>query len=136
MSACQSNPPASACPPTAEDLRRHARERLDAILAYCSDDQAATSFLDFETALLRLLRSLGCLLIQLFLQARHDRIDPTNWRARGYRVADPAVATAWRTPPPGGFSRPVAGRSPMPGRSSCRGTAAGPACTPWTWRRA
>jgi hypothetical protein len=97
MSVFQSNPPASACPPTAEDLRRHARERLDAIIAYCSNDQGATSFLDFETALLGLLRSLGCLLIQLFLQARHDQLDPTAWRARGYRVADPAAGRTLKT---------------------------------------
>src|SRR4051812_35789531 len=66
-------------------------------MAYCSDDQGVTSFLDFETALLGLLRSLGCLLIQLFLQARHDRLDPTAWRARGYRVADPAAGRTLKT---------------------------------------
>ena len=55
------------------------------------------SFLDFETALLGLLRSLGCLLIQLFLRARHDRLDPTGWRARGYRVADPAAGRILKT---------------------------------------
>jgi hypothetical protein len=97
MSVSQSNPPPSACPPTVEDLRRQARERLDEIIAYCSNDQAATSFLDFETALLGLLRSLGCLLIQLFLRARHDRLDPTAWRARGYRVADPAAGRTLKT---------------------------------------
>lgn len=97
MSDCQSNPPAAACPPTVEGLRRQARERLDEILAYCSDGQGATSFLDFEAALLRLLRSLGCLLIQLFLRARHDRLDPTAWQARGYRVADPAAGRTLKT---------------------------------------
>ena len=58
MSIRQSNPPAAACPPTVEDLRCRARARLDEILAYCSNDQGAISFLDFETALLVLLRSL------------------------------------------------------------------------------
>ena len=97
MSACQSNPPGKDCLPTAEDLRCQAHERLDEIIAYCSKDQGATSFLDFEAALLGLLRSLGCLLIQLFLRARHDRLDPTAWRARGYRVADPAAGRTLKT---------------------------------------
>ena len=97
MSVCQSNPPAPACPPTVADLRCQARERLDEIIASCSNDQGATSFLDFETNLLGLLRSLGCLLIQLFLRARHDRLDPTAWRARGYRTADPAASRTLKT---------------------------------------
>jgi hypothetical protein len=97
MSDCQSNPPAPACPPTVEDLQRQVRERLDEIIASCTTDQGAMSFLDFETALLGLLRSLGCLLIQLFLRARHDRLDPTAWRARGYRVADPAAGRTLKT---------------------------------------
>lgn len=97
MSISQSNPPGTDCLPTVEDLRCQARERLDEIIAYCSKDQGATSFLAFEAALLGLLRSLGCLLIQLFLRARHDRLDPTAWRARGYRVADPAAGRTLKT---------------------------------------
>jgi hypothetical protein len=97
MSDPQSNPPAAACPPTVEDLRRQARERLDEIVAYCVNDQRPASFLEFEAALLRLLRSLGCVLIQLFLRARHDRLDPAAWDARGYRTADHAAGRALRT---------------------------------------
>jgi hypothetical protein len=97
MSDCQSNPPAAACPPTVEGLQRQIRERLDEIIAYCVNDRAPASFLDFETALLGLLRSLGCLLIQLFLRARHDRIDVAAWKARGYRVADPAAERTLKT---------------------------------------
>jgi hypothetical protein len=97
MSACQSNPLTAACPPTAEDLQRRAREQLDEIIAYCQKDQAPASFLDFEMALLGLLRSLGCLLIQLFLRARHDRIDLAAWQARGYRLADPAAGRTLKT---------------------------------------
>ena len=97
MSDCQSNPPTATCPPTVEELRRQTRERLDEIIAYCVDDQGPATFLEFETALLRLLRSLGCLLIQLFLRARHDRLDPAAWRARGYRVADPAAGRTLKT---------------------------------------
>src|SRR5262249_32633500 len=47
--------------------------------------------------LLALLRSLGCLLIPLFLRARHDRLEPAAWKARGYRVADPAAGRTLKT---------------------------------------
>ena len=36
MSAGQSNPPAAACPPTVEELRRQTHQRLDEIIAFCS----------------------------------------------------------------------------------------------------
>jgi hypothetical protein len=97
MSAPQSNPPLAACPPTVDELQRQIHRRLDEIIASCVNDPAPASFLDFETALLGLLRSLGCLLIQLFLRARHDRLDPADWKARGYRVADPAAARTLKT---------------------------------------
>src|SRR4051794_16595214 len=97
MSVSQSNSPAAPCPPTVEDLRHQTHERLDEIIAYCVNDPGPASFLEFETALLQLLRSLGCLLIQLFLRARHDRLDPTAWQARGYRVADPAAGRTLKT---------------------------------------
>ncbi|MBV8610772.1 MAG: hypothetical protein JO034_25355 [Singulisphaera sp.] len=97
MSDRQSNPPAADCPPTVEDLQRQARERLDEIIAYCLKDQGPAPFLAFEAALLGLLRSLGCLLMQLFLRARHDRTDLAAWQARGYRVADPAAGRTLKT---------------------------------------
>jgi hypothetical protein len=97
MSDRQGNPPTAACPPTVERLQRQAREQLDEIIAYCLEDQGPTSFLDFEAALLGLLRPLGCLLIQLFLRARHGRTDLAAWQARGYRVADPAAGRALKT---------------------------------------
>src|SRR4051794_6086656 len=91
MSDPQSNPPAAACPPTVDEVRRQTHERLDEIIAYCLNEHEPASFLAFETALLGLLRSLGCVLIPLFLRARHDRLDPAAWKARGSRVADPAA---------------------------------------------
>jgi hypothetical protein len=97
MSASQSNPPVVACPPTVDELQRQTQERLDEIMAYCSNDQEPASFLEFEMVLLALLRSLGCLLIQLFLRARHDRLDPAVWRDRGYRVADRAAERTLKT---------------------------------------
>jgi len=97
MSACQGSPPAAACPPTADELQRQIRQRLDEVIASCLNDQGPASFLEFETALLGRLRSLGCLLIQLFLRARHDRLDPAAWQARGSRVADPAAGRTLKT---------------------------------------
>ena len=96
-SACQGSPPATACAPTFDELQRQIRQRLDEVIAYCLSDQGPASFLELETALLGHLRSLGCLLIQLFLRARHDRLDPAAWQARGYRVADPAAGRTLKT---------------------------------------
>src|SRR3954451_22925423 len=97
MSASQSNPVGVACPPTVDELQTQIHQRLDEIIASCFKDPDPASFLEFETALLTLLRSLGCLLIQLFLRARHDRLDPAVWKARGYRTADPAAERTLKT---------------------------------------
>jgi hypothetical protein len=89
MSAHHVNPPALACPPDLEALRQTIHQRLDEIIAFCVGDQAPMPFLDFEKTLLGWLRSLGVLLIQLFLLTRHRRLDLTPWvQMRGYRVAD------------------------------------------------
>jgi hypothetical protein len=97
MSACQGSPPAAACPPTVDALPRQIHKRLDEVIASCWKDPGPASFLKFETTLLGLLRSLGGLLIQLFLRARHDRLDPAAWQARGSRVADPAAGRTLTT---------------------------------------
>jgi hypothetical protein len=98
MSAHQVSPPAAACPPDLESWQQQIHQRLDEIIADCLHDPGPTSFLDFEKTLLGLLRSLGCLLIQLFLQARHGRLDLTIWtRTRGYRVADDSAERTLRT---------------------------------------
>jgi hypothetical protein len=97
MSAGQGSPPAAGCPPTIDELQRQIRQRLDEVIASCLNDQGPASFGEFETALLGLLRSLGCLLMQLFLRARHDRLDPVAWQARGYRVADPTAGRTLKT---------------------------------------
>src|SRR3954467_15440489 len=98
MSTGQGSRPAAACPPSDEVLPQLIHQRLDEIIAFCRGDSGPTSFLDFERALLGLLRSLGCLLIQLFLQARHRRLDLTPWtQTRGYRVADDAAERTLKT---------------------------------------
>jgi hypothetical protein len=98
MSAHQVNPSATACPPGLEPLRQQIHQRLDEMIAYCLRDSGPTSFLDFEKTLLGLLQSLGCLLIQLFLRARHARLDLTTWtQTRGYRVSDDAAERTLKT---------------------------------------
>ena len=117
MSAGQSSPPAAACPPTRDALRRQAHQRLDEIIAYCLSEPGPPSFLEFETALLGLLRSLGGLLIQLFLRAHHDRIDLAAWQARGYPmfgVNSPGSAAAARENTL--FSRAIAREGTSPAR--------------------
>jgi hypothetical protein len=89
MSLRHVSPPCATCPPTPDPSRQQLHQRLDQIIDFCLRDPAPESFLDFEQALLGLLRSLGCLLIHLFLHTRHDRLEISTWtQARGYRVAD------------------------------------------------
>jgi len=117
------NPPAAASPSDVEGLRQQLHQRLDEIIAFCLHDPGPASFLDFETSLLGLLRTLGCLLCQLFLLARHARVDLTPWtQTRGYRVAKPDA------------ERTLEGRSSTAGPTSCPATVAGPVCTRWTSR--
>ena len=98
MSAHQVIPPAAASPPDVAALVQQSHQRLDEIIAICLDDSGPASFLHFETMLLGLLRTLGCLLIRLFLQTRHARLDLTPWtQQRGYRVADPAAERTLKT---------------------------------------
>ena len=91
------NPRAADCPPSLEELPSLIHQRFDEIIGFCLNDQGPATFLEFEAVLLGLLRSLGCLLIQLYLRARHDRLDPAAWRARGYRMADPAAQRTLKT---------------------------------------
>jgi hypothetical protein len=98
MSARHGSPSAPTCPPTLDELQQQIHQRLDEIIAYCLRDPGPRTFLDFETTLLGLLRSLGVLLIPLFLQARHSRLDLTAWtQTRGYRVADAAAERTLKT---------------------------------------
>ena len=97
MSRTQDSPPTADCLPSREALQALIHQRLDEIIAVCLNDHGPRPFHEFEAALLELLRSLGCLLIQLYLRAWHDRLDPTVWRARGYRMADPAAPRTLKT---------------------------------------
>jgi len=98
MSQRQSSPPPSDCLPSVDELKQRLHDQLDAIIAACSSDSAPASFLEFERTLWGSLRSLGCLLIQLFLRAGHDRLDLSTWiKTRGYRLADAAAPRTLKT---------------------------------------
>jgi hypothetical protein len=98
MSLRHVSPPSVICPPTPDPARQQLHQRLDQIIDFCLRDPAPQSFLDFEKVLLDLLRSLGCLLIHLFLQACHERLEITTWtHARGDRVADDAAERTLKT---------------------------------------
>ena len=98
MSQRHAKSESSSCPPTLDDLQQQLHHQLDQIIGFCLSDPAPTSFLDFEKTLLALLRSLGCLLIQLFLRARHDRLDLTTWtKTRGYRLSYDAAPRTLKT---------------------------------------
>jgi hypothetical protein len=89
VSRPQPIPLAPDCPCALDQLRSQLHQRLDHIIETCLHDHAGSSFLVFETALLVLLRSLGQLLVQLFLLARHRHLDLTPWRQGDrYRPAD------------------------------------------------
>ena len=89
MSRPQPIPLVPDCPQAPDQLRNQLHQRLDHIIDTCLHDHAGSSFLVFEAALLVLLRSLGQLLVQLFLLERHRRLDPQPWRQGDrYRPAD------------------------------------------------
>src|SRR5438128_11002493 len=89
MSPSQPTATDRPCPPDADDLRRQLHQRLDAILDQGLDEQAPASFLALEQALLGGLRSLGQLLLALFLLRRHQRLSLAAWLQGGrYRSAD------------------------------------------------
>jgi hypothetical protein len=98
MSLPQTTCAAPCCPPGVDELRHQLHQRLDQIIDACLVQHARSSFLVFEQALLGLLASLGQLLVQLFLAARHQQLDLTPWvRAQGYRLADAQAPRTLKT---------------------------------------
>src|SRR4051794_5381488 len=65
--------PAAPCPATAEQVAALLRQRFEHLLSICR--QRDYPFLRFEKVLFALLALLGRLLVQLYLAARHERLD-------------------------------------------------------------
>lgn len=88
MSLPQPTAPDTPCPPTVDALRQQLHLRLDQVIDSCLTTHAHSSFFTFEKALLVLLASLGQLLVQLFLLARHQQLNLAAWLKDGrYRTA-------------------------------------------------
>lgn len=66
-----------------EGLKQAARERCEAILAYCTAARGEESFFQVEKALMGLVRGFGVLCLQLFLAAYEDRLAYDRWLASG-----------------------------------------------------
>ena len=95
MSNRESNPPVAACPPTTEDLRRQAHERLDEILNVLrpKDPGARDVPRVRRRSLARTLAvAWDALLIQFFLQPVMIGSTRRPWQA---------AAIAWQTPAAG-----------------------------------
>ena len=66
-----------------EGLKQAARERCEAILAYCTAARGEESFFQVEKALMGLVRGFGVLCLQVFLAAYEDRLAYDRWLASG-----------------------------------------------------
>ena len=92
--------PAASRPETIEALKEKARQLFEKILGYC--ERSDQSFAKFEVKLPPLIAVLGRLLIQLFLMARHQRLDLEPYLKDGkYRLgktdAERTLKTAYGT---------------------------------------
>ena len=77
MSLPQVNEQPRPCPPSPDEFRRQLHQHLDQAIDACQNDHPQASFFAFERALQPHLSALGLLLMQLFLLARHQRLDLT-----------------------------------------------------------
>src|SRR5579871_5613604 len=89
-----------SCPVSTETVLAETREQFEATLTFCL--QSRCSFRGFETHLFVLVAALGCLLVRLFLTARHQRLDLHPYLQdgkyrRGESYAERTVKTAYGT---------------------------------------
>jgi len=90
--------PVASCPVTTETLEAEARRRFEKVLHFCLHSEL--SFWKFEQCLSAVLAPLACVLVRLFLTARHARLDVEPYVADGrYRLndgyAERTLKTAW-----------------------------------------
>jgi hypothetical protein len=92
----QPTPPGDPCPVTTDALTQQARQQLEQALDFCLHSRC--SFKGFETHLFTLLAALGCLLIRLFLTARHQSLDLHDYLQDGtYRLGNAYAARTVKT---------------------------------------
>jgi hypothetical protein len=84
------------CPALAAAAEREARQSFEGVLRFCRQDGG--TFRPFEASLLHQLFGLGCLLVRLFLAARHERLTGQGQAPPpGYRLGDPRAARTVKT---------------------------------------
>jgi hypothetical protein len=92
----QGKRPAAACPVTVASTKAEVRQTVEELLEFCATSDA--SFRRFEKRLLVLMMALGRLLIQLYLIARHRRLDLDPYLKDGrYRLGDPEAERTMKT---------------------------------------
>jgi hypothetical protein len=83
----QPTPHTDPCPVSTETVAAQTRQQFEQALAFCLHSHC--SFRGFEGHLFTLLAALGCLLVRLFLTARHERLDLPGYLQDGkYRLGD------------------------------------------------
>ncbi len=86
----------ASCPVTVEAVVLEARQGLEGLLRYCQESEL--SFWEFEKRLRGLLAALACLLVRLFLTARHQRLELGPYLQDGaYRPGDGYVVRTLKT---------------------------------------
>jgi hypothetical protein len=90
------NSPVAACPVPVASVQEEARQAFDNLLQVCQTDDG--SFWQFEQRLFVLMALLGRLLTQLFLTARHQRLDLEPYLQNpAYRRGDPYAQRTLKT---------------------------------------
>jgi len=92
----QPNPQGPPCPDLTPPLLAQARQQFEQALTFCLNSQC--SFKGVEAHLFTLLAALGCLLLRLFLTARHQRLDLDDHLQGGkYRRGEPYAQRTLQT---------------------------------------
>ena len=92
----QPNPQGPPCPDLTPPLLAQARQQFEQALTFCLNSQC--SFKGVENHLFTLLAALGCLLLRLFLTARHQRLDLDDHLQDGqYRRGEPYAERTLQT---------------------------------------
>jgi hypothetical protein len=83
-------------PVPAAAVQAEARQAFEDLLGFCRQDSGP--FRLFETGLLARWFALGCVLVRLFVAARHERLDVRPYaRADGWRLGDPEAPRTLKT---------------------------------------
>jgi hypothetical protein len=84
----QDKQPTASCPVDAASIKAELGQAIDELAAFCETSE--DSFLAFEKRLLVGMMGVGCLLIRLFLAARHQRLNLEPYGRDGrYRLGNP-----------------------------------------------